>query len=137
MNDIDLKPDFTKYSLALVEEGRIVYSSGESGLRPLWECLKKYRQTGKNFILFDKVIGLAAARLVADARIISRIETLMASAPAKKILEENNILLNARQIVPHILTKDRKATCPGEIIAMNSAATAEFLKKIEAMLNRP
>ncbi|HPD56607.1 MAG TPA: DUF1893 domain-containing protein [Smithellaceae bacterium] len=131
-----MQPDFTKYSLALIKNNHIVYSSQESGLRPLWDCLQKYRGAGNNFTLFDKIIGLAAARLIADAQIISRIETLLASAPAKKSLQENNILLKARQIVPNILTKDRGATCPGEIIALNTADTGEFLAKIEKMLKR-
>ena len=131
-----MHPDFTRYSLALIENDQIVYSSRESGLRPLWLCLQKYLGGGEKFILFDKVIGLAAARLVAHAQIISRIETSLASDPAKKFLEENNIPLEAQQIVSSILTKDHKATCPGEIIALNSATTVEFLKKIEAMLNR-
>ena len=132
-----MQPDFTRYLLALVENDKIIFSSRENGLRPLWECLKKFHNSKRNFILFDKVIGLAAARIIADAQIISQIETLLASAPAKKFLEENNIPLNAQQIVPNILTKDRQATCPGEIIALNTEEPAAFLEKMEAMLKRP
>ncbi|MBN1475094.1 MAG: DUF1893 domain-containing protein [Syntrophaceae bacterium] len=131
-----LQPDFTKYSLALIENDKIIFSSRESGLRPLWECLKKYRQSKKTFILFDKLIGLAAAKLIVHARIISRIETLLVSEPAKIFLDNNDIPIKAGQIVPNILTKDRRATCPGEIIALNTSGTDEFLTKIEEMLNR-
>lgn len=87
-------------------------------------------------MLFDKVIGLAAAMLIVHAQIISRIETPLASEPAKMFLEEHNISIKAHQTVPNILTKDRRKTCPGEIIALNTADTNEFLKKIEQMLNR-
>ena len=131
-----LEPDFTKYSLALIKNEKIVFSSRESGLRPLWECLKKYRRSKKTFILFDKLIGLAAAKLIVHARIISRIETLLVSEPAKIFLEKNDIQIRAARIVPNILTKDRLAICPGEIIALNTATENEFLKKIEDMLNR-
>jgi hypothetical protein len=131
-----LQPDFTKYSLALIENDKIIFSSRESGLRPLWECLKIFHSSKKSFILFDKVIGLAAAKLVVYAQIISRIETPLVSEPAKMFLEKNDIPIKAAQIVPHILTKDRSATCPGEIIALNTAGTEEFLTKIEEMLNR-
>jgi len=131
-----LEPDFTKYSLALIENDKIVFSSRESGLRPLWECLKRFHDSKRSFILFDKVIGLAAAKLIVHAQIISRIETPLASEPAKTFLEKNDIQIKAAQIVPNILTKDRRATCPGEIIALNLADTDEFLTKIEEMLKR-
>jgi hypothetical protein len=130
-----LKPDFTKYSLALVESDKIVFSSRESGLKPLWECLKIFNSSERNFILFDKVIGLAAAKLIVHTRIISRIETPLVSEPAKIFLQKNDIPIKAGQIVPNILTKDRKAICPGEIIALNTFGTDDFLKKIEEMLN--
>lgn len=132
-----LQPDFSKYSLALIENDKIVYSSGESGLRPLWECLKKYHRSKRTFILFDKLIGLAAAKLVVHANIISRIETLLASEPAKTFLDISNLPIKAGQIVPNILTKDRLAICPGEIIALNSETKDEFMRKIEAMLTEP
>lgn len=131
-----LEPDFTKYSLALIENNRIVHSSKENGLRPLWECLKKYRQSKRTFILFDKVIGLAAAKLAVYAGIISEIQTLLASNPAKDFLEQNNIPLKAHQLVPNILTKDRQTTCPGEIIALNTGTPDDFYSKIKAMINQ-
>ncbi len=131
-----LQPDFTKYSLALIENDKVVFSSRESGLKPLWECLKRFHDSKRNFILFDKVIGLAAAKLIVHARIISRIETPLASEPAKTFLEKNAILIKAARIVPNILTKDRKTICPGEIIALNTSYTDDFLIKIEEMLNR-
>ena len=86
--------------------------------------------------MFDKVIGLAAGKIIVHAQIISRIETLLVSKPAKIFLEKNNIPINAAQIVPNILTRDRQAICPGEIIALNISDTDEFLTKIEGMLNR-
>jgi len=74
-----LKPDFTKYSLALVQGDIIIFSSQKRGLKPLWDCLENYRQTKESFILYDKVIGLAAAKLVVYSGIISEIRTLLIS----------------------------------------------------------
>jgi hypothetical protein len=68
-----LKPDFTKYSLALIQGNKIIYSSQSNGLKPLWDCLENYRQTKDSFILYDKVIGLAAAKLIVYSKIISEI----------------------------------------------------------------
>lgn len=128
-----LKPDFTKYSLALVQGDKIVYSSDGSGLKPLWDCLEKYRQSKDKFILFDKVIGLAAARLVVYSGIIAAIHTSLISQPANELLQENKVKVEADEIVANILRKDKSAVCPGEIIALNTDDQNAFLAKIAAM----
>jgi hypothetical protein len=128
-----LKPDFNKYSLALVQGDEIVYSSDSSGLKPLWDCLEKYRQSKDKFILFDKVIGLAAARLVVYSGIIEVIHTRLISQPAKQFLKENKIKIKADEIVANILRKDKSAVCPGEIIALNTDDQHVFFAKITAM----
>ena len=131
-----LKPDFTKYSLALVGGDKIIYSSDGSGLKPLWDCLDKYRQSKDKFILFDKVIGLAAARLIVYSGIIAAIHTGLISQPAKQFLKENKIKIKADEIVANILRKDKSAVCPGEIIAITTDDQNAFLAKIKAMNSR-
>ena len=128
-----LKPDFIKYSLALVQGDKIIYSSDGLGLKPLWDCLEKYRQSKDKFILFDKVIGLAAARLVVYSGIITAIHTRLISQPAKQLLQENKIKIEADEVVVNILRKDKSAVCPGEIIALSTDDQDTFLAKIAAM----
>lgn len=130
-----LIPDFSKYSLALFEGNIMIHSSGERGLRPLLDCLGKYKEkTG--LILFDKVIGLAAAKLIVYSGIIAQVLTTIASAPAKKYLEDNGIKIAADEVTSNILTKDRRAVCPGEVIALNTEAPDVFSLKIRAMLDK-
>jgi Domain of unknown function (DUF1893) len=128
-----LKPDFIKYSLALVQGDKIIYSSDGLGLKPLWDCLEKYRQSKDKFILFDKVIGLTAARLVVYSGIITAIHTRLISQPAKQLLQENKIKIEADEVVVNILRKDKSAVCPGEIIALSTDDQDTFLAKIAAM----
>ena len=128
-----LKPDFTKYSLALVQGDKIIYSSDGLGLKPLWDCLEKYRQSKDKFTLFDKVIGLAAARLVVYSGIITAIHTRLISQPAKQLLQENKVKIEADEVVVNILRKDKSAVCPGEIIALSTDDQDTFLAKIAAM----
>jgi hypothetical protein len=130
-----LKPDFTRYSLALVDENKIIFSSEGHGLKSLWDCLENYRQAKKSFILYDKVIGLAAAKLVSYSGIISAIQALLISQPAKIYLEENHIKIEAKITVANILTKDRRSICPGEIIALNTDEPDDFRAKIKKMLS--
>jgi len=130
-----LKPDFTKYSLALIQGYKIIFSSQRHGLKPLWDCLQNYRQTKERFILHDKVIGLAAARLVVYSGITAEIQTFLISQPAKKFLDENGVKVEAEKTVANILTQDRRSICPGEIIALDTADPDEFFKKIMAMFS--
>jgi len=130
-----LKSDFTKYTLALVQGDKIVYSSNGSGLTPLWDCLEKYRQSKDKFILFDKVIGLAAARLVVYSGIIAAIHTCLISQPANELLKKKSIKVEADEVVANILRKDKSMVCPGEIIALSNDDQHVFLAKIAAMLS--
>ena len=129
-----LKPDFGKYSLALIRGDEIIFSADGQGLRPLVDCLEKYAQTKGKLILHDKVIGLAAARLVHYSGIIFAVYTRLVSRPAQKFLEENGIEIYAEEVAANILTKDRRAICPGEVLALNTAEQHEFVKQIKAML---
>ncbi|HQL00131.1 MAG TPA: DUF1893 domain-containing protein [Smithellaceae bacterium] len=126
-------PDFTAYRLALADDSGLIHSSRESGLKPLWQALETFRNR-RGLILFDKVIGLAAARLIVHSGIVASVRTLVASRPAKKYLEENGIPLDAADVTEHILTRDRSTVCPGEQIALACGDDETFMKKMQAML---
>lgn len=128
-----LIPDFTRYSLALVEGGQIIHCAGGGGLRPLWDALEKF-QGRSGLILHDKVIGLAAAILIVRSGIIAEIHTKVASRPAEEFLEKNGMILHAAEVAANILTRDQSAVCPGEIIALGCSNTDEFMKSIREFL---
>lgn len=129
-----LIPDFSKYSLALFEENRLIFFSTDAGLHPLFASLDQYAgKTG--LILHDKVIGLAAARLIVYTAIITEVIAGVASVPAMKFLEDNNIVISARHMVSNIMTRDRSAVCPGEVIALNTEDPADFIRQIKTMLD--
>jgi hypothetical protein len=129
-----LTPDFSQYSLAVYEKDKLIYSSRDKGLWPLYDCLKKLE--GKyGLVLHDKVIGLAAARLVVYSGMIARVITTVASLPAKDFLEQNNIIIMAHDIAANIMTRDGSAICPGEIIALDTKSRDDFLQKIKTMLD--
>ncbi|HOW57560.1 MAG TPA: DUF1893 domain-containing protein [Smithellaceae bacterium] len=131
-----LQADFTKYSLALLQDDRIIFTSGSRGLRPLLDCLEKYRGQKDKLILHDKVIGLAAAKLVVYYGIIAGIQTKLASRPAKEFLDANGIDIAAGAVVENILTGDRRAICPGEAIALKTADPEDFKKQIMVLLGK-
>lgn len=130
-----LIPDFTRYSLALFKGESMIHSSTGGGLRPLWEALEMFR--GKSgLVLHDKVTGLAAARLIVRSGIIVEVFTMVASLPACQFLEKNHVALTAFDVAANILTLEKTAVCPGEMIAMDTDDPDVFLQKIQAMLSR-
>lgn len=129
-----MKPDFTRYTLALLHDAEVVYTSDQSGLRPLVDCLEKYKGIYEDCTLYDKVIGFAAAKCIVYSNIISAVETEVASIPAKAFLKKFHIQLAATNVVDRILTKDHSAICPGELIALATNEPGEFLARIMALL---
>ena len=121
-----LRNVFTNNSLVLVKCGKIIYSSKYSGLRPLYECVKKYKGKHKGLTLYDKVVGLASARLIVYSSLIFEVITTVISVSAKKLLEDNNISIKAAIIVKNILNKEKSFTCPMEVRAEKISSNEEF-----------
>lgn len=128
-----LSPNFTKYSLALIKDNNIVFSSDKSGLRPLIECVNECKSKFRDCILHDKVVGLAAARLIVYSDMISLVITDVASKPAEELLNKNNIIIKAQKIVDNILTKDKSSICPMELKAQLKDDNHEFFLEINNM----
>ena len=124
-----MRPDFSAYVLLLMKDDKELFRSNDSGLRPLMNCVdecKKY----SGCILFDKVIGLAAARIIIHTRIISKVFAGVASEPAIELLEKNRIGINAGIIVKNILRQDRTDICPREKKAM-TMSNKEFFNEMK------
>jgi hypothetical protein len=127
-----LKTDFKKYSLALIKDDKIIHSSKAGGLRPLAECVQKFIGKTGGCTLHDKVVGLAAARIIAHSRMIDRVITLAASKPAAQHLREAGIALEAGETVECILNRDRTQTCPMEQKALAAKDDKTFYEEFIA-----
>lgn len=128
------KPDFQDYSLAMFCGGRRVFTSSEPGLKPLVEWLEIYRGKYHGCLLHDKVVGLAAAKLIVYSGLISEVTTGVSSVPAKSFLLDHGVPVSAALCVDNILTRDGTVICPGEVIALETDARDEFLIRIHRMV---
>ena len=70
------------------------------------ECILKFRGTVEGCELYDRVIGLAAARLVIHSGMISSIETPVVSEPALEELSKTDIKIRYDERVKNILKDD-------------------------------
>jgi hypothetical protein len=131
-----IKQDMSQFTLVLFDkDNKELFSSRHPGLRPLVELVSQYNSKKtpnlKGCILFDKVTGLAAAKLAVRSGIISYVSTLVSSAPAKAFLEKNGIKIFAERTVDAILTKDKTEMCP-----MEKAARSMDDKELFAHLSK-
>jgi hypothetical protein len=125
--------DFSKYSLGLFFNDELVFSSNNKGLKPLLICINECMDKYSECILYDKVIGLAAAKLIIYSRMISRVVTPMISKSALELLEKNDIEVKSEIIVENILNNDMSSVCPMEKRANKIDDNHEFydvLKKL-------
>ena len=130
-----IKPDFAKYSLALIKDDEIIFSSDKSGLSPLIECVDKYKSKVKDCILHDKVIGLAAAKIIVHSKMISGIAAKICSKPAIDLLKKNRIKITSQIIVDNILNNDKSNICPMESKAMDFEDNGLFFSEIARGIN--
>ncbi len=129
--DIDL---ITNTLVLLNEKKEIIFSSTKGGIRPLVECIQTIKEN--NHTLHDRVIGLAAAKLIVYSKAINKVITPTISKPAKEYLEENNIELKYTQVVDNILMKDRTDICPMEKKALTANNNDDFIKEIFELFNK-
>jgi hypothetical protein len=124
------------YSLALIKDNKIVFSSEKPGLRPLLECVIECKDKYSSCTLHDKVTGLAAARLVVYSGMVSNIKTKTASKLAADFLKQNKIELSAQTTVNNILNKDRTSVCPMELRASDAKDNAQFFAELKKIILR-
>jgi len=79
------------YSLVLRKSGKIVYRSRVKGIKPLVECVIRFSGRVEDAFLEDRVVGMAAARLIAYSGFISRVAAGAISPAALNHLIERGI----------------------------------------------
>jgi len=130
-----MTPDFTRYSLALFHEGRIIFYSEKEGLRPLVECIRACRGSFSGCELHDRAIGLAAAKLVVTSGMIDRVITRRASSRAVAFLKQYSVPLTVDEVVPILLNREKTAPCLMEQKAEATEDPEMFFHEISAFFS--
>jgi len=97
-----------------VRDDEVLFSSEKKGLRPLVECISEMKGKVDDAILYDRAIGLAAAKLIVYSGFIIRVITPLMSKKAKVFLDDNKIETEYEKIVDTILNSDKTDSCPME-----------------------
>jgi len=142
MRDLDLaKKVFSdkKVSLVVTKEGKIIYESLESGIFGLLKAIEKLGNQMWEASVADKVVGRAAALLLAYSR-TKEVFAYVLSIEGKKVLETNNIKVEHQTLVKEILNRTGEDICPFEKFSHNINSLNQAYEQLkvftENMLNK-
>lgn len=117
------------YRLVIVKDGQLLYAADEPRLLPLAKGLVRLGKKAQGAVVKDKVIGRAAAMLLA-AFGVGAVVTPLISSGARTLLEEAGIRVQAAEEIPAILNQSGDASCPMEAMVETYAdprAGAQYL----------
>jgi len=102
-----------KLAFALVNEGKILYQSKNQGLKPLIFCAKNYRGKMRRAMVYDKVVGRAAALLLVFSN-VGEVLTPLITREALALLKRGGAKVSYEKIVKNILNRAGNDLCPME-----------------------
>ncbi len=105
------------HTIVIYKNDASVFVSNDRGVAPLMKLLKDNKLQLKDSIIADKVIGKAAALLMAYAR-VKEVYTPIISEPAVKVFERYNIKISYDKIVERIINRKGDGLCPMETLCL-------------------
>ena len=121
-----------KYSLVVLDDESIIYCSTDSTIKPIVYAIRDLGAKLNGKIIADRVIGKAAALVIANVR-PGYVYGLIMSIGAKTVLEKYNITYDYDELVSHIRTPSGEI-CPFEKIVENIEDPHTALKMIASRL---
>lgn len=133
MNDLEharLLIEKEDFNLVIVKEGEILFSSQKAGIYPLFDATSRLKHRFVGATVGDKIVGAAAAMLCLYAQ-VSSVYAVIISESAKSWLQQGNINLRYKNIVPNILNHEGTDICPFEKIALDCQEPAELFLALQ------
>ena len=113
------------------EETRLFW---ERGVQDLYRLLKMEPDFLRGAFIADKVIGKAAAALMALGG-VDEVFARVISSPAREFLERSEIKVDFLVEVPHIINRARTGWCPLETRCFRMHTAEECLQQIEEFIH--
>ncbi|MFC2050731.1 DUF1893 domain-containing protein [Chloroflexota bacterium] len=131
------KPLFDEFltsnnTLRVYEDGKLIFASDKDRLLPLMEYIGKFASNHRDVVIFDKIMGRAAALLCIKAN-CREVYSPLGSKLAQKVLEGKDIKYHLSQIVPYIQKPNQKDMCPMETLSLDKDPE-EFYQLIRNLL---
>lgn len=119
-------------STLCVVSGDDVFTSQERGVKPLLYLLKEKKELLKGASVADKVIGKAAALLMAFGE-IKEVHTLIISEPALQVFENHKIKYFYDKKVDRIVNRTGDGLCPMETLCLDVENPQEAFDRITSL----
>ena len=120
----------TEFSLILRDGEKVIFTSKKRGLRPLLECVVEWTGRVENASLTDKVVGIAAARLIVRSKMIGTVTAGVISREALKYLSAYSIPVVWREETDAILRGDGNGICPMEELSNRFPDDIDFYSAV-------
>ncbi|OGO42688.1 MAG: hypothetical protein A2137_01765 [Chloroflexi bacterium RBG_16_58_8] len=118
-------------TLRIYRDGKLVFSSKKDRLLPLMEYIGA-RRAGNPVVIFDKIMGNAAALLAVKVNCRETYSPL-GSRLAIGTLDRHGIEHHLTETVPYILRPDGQGLCPMEQLSIGKEPE-EFYRELKARL---
>lgn len=106
----------SKWSLLIYDGDKAIFCSQASGLKPIVSYLKKFRKKYKKVVIYDKIVGRAAALLFVLLK-PSKVYTPLASQGGVFVLRKYRISYKADQQVKYLMGLASQQMCQWEKLA--------------------
>ncbi len=120
-------------SVALAKDGRLLGSATGKGVLPLLRLLAEHSKEASGAVVADKVVGKAAAMLMADAGVAFVYAELM-SEKAHECLRSWDVEHFAQKRVSYIKDRTGQGVCPMEKLSDEFRDCADLRRELERRL---
>ena len=121
-------------ALRVYENEQLIFSSKRDRLLPLLEYIDRFSPYHERVVIFDKIMGNAAALLSIKAG-CQEVYSPLFSQIAIKTLDKYGIKYHLTEIVPYIQKLGGEDICPMEELSINTEPE-EFYKLMRNIINR-
>ena len=135
MEDVDLAHSLLKeekWNLVIVKKGRVLYSSRERGIAPLFRAVQSIGASLHKAALADRIMGSAVAMLCLNARITS-VYAGVASQGALDMLKGQRVTVSSEEAVPYISNYDGTDLCPFEKLAKSYQGPSQLFAALKVL----
>jgi hypothetical protein len=120
-------------TLRIYRGGRLVFRSRKDRLLPLMEYIAARKSVRGPLIVYDKIMGNAAALLAVVVK-AGEVFSPLGSELAVKTLEQYGIEYHLTKIVPFIIRDDGRGMCPMEQLSIGKSPQ-EFYSLMKARIS--
>jgi hypothetical protein len=121
-----------KNTLRVYKGDKLIFASNKDRLLPLIEYLEKYGSHHRSVVIFDKILGRAAALLCIKAN-CHEVYSPLGSELAIEVLGKRGIKYHFTRTVPCIQKPDQTDMCPMEALSIGKEPE-EFYRLIKGRL---